>query len=115
MHELSIVEALLEQVGRELHRAGQNGRVKRLEVAIGRLSGVHSGSFRFAFELLAPGTIVEGAKLDISEPPAVCCCARCGARREIEELVAECPGCGSPEITIEQGRDLMLQSIELED
>ena len=27
MHELSIVDALIEQVGREVHRSGQSGKV----------------------------------------------------------------------------------------
>ena len=53
MHELSIVEALIDQVGQELDRAGQQGRVLRLELSIGRLSGVNPDSVRFAFGLLA--------------------------------------------------------------
>lgn len=115
MHELSIVEALIEQVGRELRRAGQKGPVKRLELAIGRLSGIHCDSFRFAFDLLAPGTVAEGADLDITEPCAVCRCRKCGKSQEIEELTAECPACGSSEITIEEGRELLLQSIEIDE
>ena len=115
MHELSIVEALIEQVEREVRRAGQKGRINRLELVIGRLSGVHCDSVRFAFDLLAPGTLVEGAKVDISEPRAVCCCRGCGAREEIDQLVSECPRCHSAEITIEEGRQLLLQSIEIED
>ena len=69
MHELAIAEALIEQVGTELDRAGQKGAVKRLELAVGRLSGVHCDSLRFAFELLSPGTPAEGAELSIREPP----------------------------------------------
>ena len=115
MHELSVVEALIEQVGRELRRAGQKGPVKRLELAVGRLSGVHCDSLRFAFDLLSPGTLVEGAELDIAEPSAVCCCRKCGARREIEELVVVCPQCGSGDVSIEEGRDLLLQSIEIDE
>jgi hydrogenase nickel incorporation protein HypA/HybF len=115
MHELSIVEALIEQVQRELRRAGQQGPVRRLELSVGRLSGVHCGSLRFAFELISPGTPVAGAELNITEPRAVCCCRACGAREEIDELLTECPRCRSPEITIEEGRDLLLQSIEIDD
>ena len=63
MHELAIAKALIEQVGTELDRAGQNKAVKRLELAVGRLSGVHCDCLRFAFELLSPGTPVEGAEL----------------------------------------------------
>jgi len=114
MHELSIVEALIEQVTRELHRAEQTGRVVELNLAIGRLSGVHSGSLQFAFELLSPGSIVEGAQLNIKEPRAGCCCRDCGHTEPIEELVTQCPRCGSANIVIEGGRELTLDSIELE-
>ncbi len=120
MHELAIVEALIEQVGTELDRAGRGtrlrvGSVKRLELAVGRLSGVHCDSLRFAFELLSPGTPAEGAKLSIREPPAISRCHRCGASTEIAEMVIDCPQCGSPEIVIEEGRELLLESIEIDD
>ena len=115
MHELSIVEALIDQVGKELDRAGQPGRVMRVELSVGRLSGVHGESLRFAFGLLAPGTRVEKAELVIQEPKAVSRCRACGAQVEIDDLVVECPRCGSSDITIEGGRELTLQSIEIEE
>ena len=115
MHELSIVEALIDQVGQELERAGQPGRVLRVELSIGRLSGVHGESVRFAFGLLAPGTRVEGAEIVIQEPKAVCQCRACHAQTEIDDLVVQCPRCASNDISIEGGRELMLQSIEIEE
>jgi hydrogenase nickel incorporation protein HypA/HybF len=115
MHELSIAEALIEQVAAELDRAGQRGRVKRLELAVGRMSGVHCGALRFGLELLAPGTVIEDADVSIREPRAVSSCRACGAETEIDEMVSDCPRCHSPEIAIERGRELLLESIELED
>jgi hydrogenase nickel incorporation protein HypA/HybF len=115
MHELSIVEALIEQVQREVQRAGQHGRVQRLELSIGRLSGVSCDSFRFAFELLAPGTLVAEARVSILQPKATCRCHACKAVGEIDEVSVRCPQCGSREVVIEGGRDLVLQSIDLED
>ncbi len=115
MHELAIVEALIEQVGTELDRAEQKGAVKRLEIAVGRLSGVHCDSLRFAFNLLSPGTIAEGAELSIREPSAISRCRQCGTSTEITEMVIDCPLCGSPEIAIEKGRELLLESIDIED
>ena len=114
MHELSIVEALIDQVGKELDRAGQQGRRARLELSVGRLSGVNCESLRFAFGLLAPGTVVEDAEIVIQEPKAVCHCHACNATVEIDDLVVQCPRCASGEITIEGGRELVLQSIEIE-
>ena len=115
MHELAIVEALIEQVGTELDRAGYKGAVKRLELAVGRLSGVHCDSLRFAFSLLSPGTLAEGAELFIREPSAISRCHQCAATTEIAEMVIDCPLCGSSEIVIEKGRELLLESIEIED
>jgi hydrogenase nickel incorporation protein HypA/HybF len=115
VHEVSIVEALIDQVRREVEQSGHDGRVTRLELVVGRLSGVSVDSLRFAFEMLAPGTLVEAAEVEIAEPRAECCCRACGKRTPIDELIVQCPACASPQITIEGGRDLLLQSIELED
>jgi len=115
VHELSIVQAIVEQVEKEVESSGHSGRVTRLELVIGRLSGVCPDSIRFAFQLLAPGTILEAAEIAIDEPKAACACRVCGARSEIEELSAACPACGSRDVTIEGGQELLLQSIELED
>jgi hydrogenase nickel incorporation protein HypA/HybF len=115
MHELSIVEALIDQVGEELDRVSQQGRVLRVELSIGRLSGVYPEAVRFAFGLLGAGTIVENAEIVIEEPKAFCQCHACNARTEIDDLVLECPQCAAAEITIEGGRDMLLQSIEIED
>jgi hydrogenase nickel incorporation protein HypA/HybF len=115
MHELAIVEALIEQVGREVENAGHHGPVQRVELSIGRLSGVSCPSLRFALKLLAPGTVIEKAEVAIVEPKAVCACRTCGAAVEIDDLVSACPQCGSSEISIAGGREMLLQSIDLED
>jgi len=115
MHELAIVSALIEQVRQEIDRAGAAGRVTRVDLVVERFSGVCPDSLQFAFEMLSPGTIVEGAKLVIEHPPAVCRCLACGSTAEIDDLGATCPDCSSPDVSLEGGRDLVLQSIELED
>jgi hydrogenase nickel incorporation protein HypA/HybF len=121
MHELSIVEALIEQVQREVQRSGRiptggpPGRIRRLELAVGRLSGVSCDSLRFAFELLSGDTPVAGAELQITEPKATCRCQTCHARQEVDEITVRCPACGSTQVTLEGGRELLLQSIEIED
>ncbi len=115
MHELSIVQALLEQVQAEVEKSGQRGRVVSLQLVIGRLSGVHADSIRFGFELLSPHSIADGARLCIEQPKARSRCRACGAETEIDEIVICCPACGDPDITICGGQELLLQSIELED
>ncbi|MBN2578661.1 MAG: hydrogenase maturation nickel metallochaperone HypA [Pirellulales bacterium] len=115
MHELSIVEALIEQVGREVKRAGLAGKIHRVELSVGRFSGVNPGCLQFAFNLLTEKTPLEKTEIVIHEPKAVCRCQRCNARIEVDEFVAQCPECGSPEVILEGGRDLTLQSIDVEE
>jgi len=114
VHEFSIVQALLDQVTESISEAGQSGRVVRLDLIVGRLSGVHVDSLRFAFDLLAPESVAEGAQLGIEQKPAAFRCGRCQATGDVVELIADCPRCAAPEITIVGGQELVLQSIELE-
>jgi hydrogenase nickel incorporation protein HypA/HybF len=115
MHELSIVEALIEQVGREVRRSGLPGKIRRVEIAVGRFSGVNPGCLQFAFNLLSEKTPLEKAEIVIHEPKAVCRCQHCNARAEVDQFVGRCPECGSPQVTLEGGRDLTLQSIDVEE
>lgn len=115
MHELSIVEALIDQVKETLVQEGEKGRVLKLELSIGRLSGVNCDSVRFAFGLLAPGTVAEGAEIVFQQPKAACNCRACNVLTEIDDLVIQCPNCGSEDVSIEGGRELLLQSIDVED
>jgi hydrogenase nickel incorporation protein HypA/HybF len=115
MHELSIVEALIEQVQQEVKRAGIEGKIAKLELSIGRLSGVNTDSIRFAFELLSSDTILAGTEIIIFEPKAVCRCNSCQAETEVDDLPLKCPRCSSEDVVIEGGRELLLQSIDVEE
>ncbi len=114
MHEMSIVQALIEQVGIEIRKSGETGVVRGVDVVIGRLSGVHVDSIEFAFEVLSPNTIADGAELRISRPSALIDCRECSNRQSMDGVLMQCPNCGSGDVTIEGGRELLLQSIELE-
>lgn len=65
MHEVSVAEHLLELA--EQVAAGE--RVLCLEVVVGERSCVAPESLRFCFELMAAGTALEGARLDLRVGP----------------------------------------------
>jgi len=115
MHEIAIADAVIEQVQGEVRRAGASGQVTRVALVVGRLSGVNPDSLRFALDLLAKGTMLESARIEIVGQNAFCRCAACGDRAEIDDLEARCRQCGSSDVAIEGGRDLLLESIELEE
>jgi hydrogenase nickel incorporation protein HypA/HybF len=116
MHEVAIVETLLQQVADEVRQSGYSGRVTQLDLIVGRLSGASAEAIRLAFEVLSKDDpLVDGAKLVIAEPKAVCRCQACGVDTEIDELIAACPCCQSGQIQIVGGHDLLLDSIDLDD
>jgi len=87
-------------------------RVSEITVRIGRLTAVVPDSLRYYFDLLAPGTLLEGATLVIEEVPIRGRCADCAARFEIETLSFTCPICGGGLVELLSGRELEVVSLE---
>jgi len=110
MHELSISRALLDAA-----LAHAQGRpVTRLHVSIGALRAVRPGSLAFYFEIVAQGTLCEGAAIESRVLPVRLLCG-CGAEWQSEDLRFGCPrGCGGPTTAL-QGDELLLDSIEVEE
>lgn len=63
MHELSLVDALLRAVAREVGSA----RVHRVQICVGARAAVSLDALRFCFEVCVRGTPLAGARLDIVE------------------------------------------------
>ncbi|MDR0665407.1 MAG: hydrogenase maturation nickel metallochaperone HypA [Helicobacteraceae bacterium] len=113
MHEYSVVQALLDQCEREAKKAGAS-RVLRIEVKAGKLSGIEPKLLKTAFEFFSEDSFCKGAKLRVVTQNVAIECKECGAKSELTELDFCCPKCKSAEITIIDGEDLILTSIEME-
>jgi hydrogenase nickel incorporation protein HypA/HybF len=66
-------------------------------------------------ELSIVEALIDQAEVHIKQPKATCQCGSCGTRSEVDDWFSDCPKCGSAEVTVEGGRELLLQSIEIED
>jgi hydrogenase nickel incorporation protein HypA/HybF len=111
MHELSIAQAVVDVV--ECHAAGR--RVLAVEVRVGHLRQVVPDSLEFAFELVVSGTPLEGAELRIEEVPAVGVCRACGTRSSFDWFPLVCQGCGSLDIELVEGEELLVDALELDE
>ena len=113
MHELSIAEELLEII--ETRAAGAGiGRVERITLKIGEYSGIMPEALEFAFEVAGQGTVAEGARLEIVEVPVTVRCNACEAETVLEDFAFLCTECGSLDVTVLQGNELYLDSIEVD-
>ncbi|MGA1600335.1 MAG: hydrogenase maturation nickel metallochaperone HypA [bacterium] len=108
MHELGITRNIIAIV--EEHAQGIP--VCRVSLSIGKLSGVLPEAVRFCFESCVPGTVLEGAVLEIEEPSGRLECRDCGKTFEAEQLYHSCP-CGSFRHVVVEGDELKIKEMEL--
>jgi hydrogenase nickel incorporation protein HypA/HybF len=111
MHELSIAESVV-RIASE-HAAGR--RVVKVELRVGHLRQVVPSALSFAFELVARGTPVEGAALEIEEVPAAGVCRACEAETPLPRFPLSCRRCGGLDVEVTRGEELLVDSLELED
>jgi hydrogenase nickel incorporation protein HypA/HybF len=106
LHELSIAESVVRIASRQ----ADGRRVMKVQMKIGYLRQVVPSALSFGFGLLAEGTPVEGAQLELEQIPAVGKCRLCGV-----DFPLQCGGCGSFDLEILEGEELMVESLELEE
>lgn len=108
MHELSITQSVVDVVCENAR-----GRpVRSVRIEVGRISGVVVESLEFCFELVAAGTLVEGARLEFDQPDGRAHCRECSSDFTVDDLILLCP-CGSTCVEITAGRDLRIMSMEV--
>jgi hydrogenase nickel incorporation protein HypA/HybF len=110
MHELALTCSIVKMA----EKAARGNRVVRLTLLIGKLAGVTTEAIRFCFDEVARGTSLEGAVLEIIEPEGRARCSGCGAVFSASNLFTACT-CGSFALTLLQGEELMINSIELKE
>ena len=109
MHELSIADAIVQVAVRN----ARGRRVAKVEVKIGHLRQVVPSALAFAFELVSQGTTVEGAELQIEDVPARIACRSCAVDSLATQFPFACPGCGSLDVDVQSGEELLVDSLEL--
>jgi hydrogenase nickel incorporation protein HypA/HybF len=115
MHELSIVESVVDAVT-ETAAKYPGATVKSVKLRVGVLAAVVKESLEFCWELATVGTALAGAALVVNTVPIVVHCAACGRDSEVEGVQSlRCPNCGELAADLRQGRELEIESIEIEE
>ena len=112
MHELSLCQGLMRQVGK-IARENDAEAVERIVLRIGGLSGVEPPLLAQAFEIARMGTVAENAELEMEEGPIVVKCNECGGSSAVPVNRLVCTYCGSWRVLVTEGEELLLVSLEL--
>jgi hydrogenase nickel incorporation protein HypA/HybF len=111
MHELSIADAIVRIA---CTHAGDR-RIETVEVKVGHLRQVVPDSLAFAFALVAEGTVAEGAELVMDVVGAAGVCRDCGVESELPGFPLACAACGSLNVELVRGEELLVDAITARD
>ena len=113
MHELSICQALVDQL-RDLAARESAQRVTRVLLRVGPLSGVEPELLAHAFPIAAAQTVADGAAISVEDAPVRVRCRSCGAQSDAEAGSLVCGLCGDFRTDLVSGDEMLLVSVELE-
>ncbi|MCW2568842.1 MAG: hydrogenase expression/synthesis HypA [Mycobacterium sp.] len=109
MHEIGLCEGLVAAV--ERRAAGRPVAAVRFRVGV--LHRVVEAALVQAFELVAAGTVADGATVDLVTLPVRVRCRACAAETVADDMVSVCGTCGTTDLDLVGGDELVLESITI--
>jgi hydrogenase nickel incorporation protein HypA/HybF len=113
VHELSLVASVIEVLEENAREHGA-ARVTRVVLRVGVMAGVVPELLESAFDTYKKGTLAGSARLEIVRVPVKLRCPGCGGEAVREDADFSCAACGSRRVEIVEGRELVVQTIDLE-
>ena len=110
---MALCESIL-QILEQQSRAQAYERVKTVRLEIGELAQVELEALRFGFEVVARGTLAEGARLEIDDVQGEAWCLRCRRSVRLRERFECCAECGGFELQITRGEEFRVKELEVE-
>ena len=113
MHELSITQSILS-IALEKANEAKASKISKINLVIGELSGIVDDCVQFYFDILSKDTIAAEASISFHQPPTQLRCRNCSTVFSPRNGDWSCPGCHEQKIEIISGRELYVESIEVE-
>lgn len=113
MHEMSLMASIFEILKKHLPDETQS-KVTKVSLVVGKLTNAVPDALQMAFEAFAKDTVFEGAVLEIQVIPIKVRCLDCQQESELEQPIFLCPSCNSPVVEVLSGREMYIDSMEVE-
>ncbi|MDR1976731.1 MAG: hydrogenase maturation nickel metallochaperone HypA [Campylobacteraceae bacterium] len=113
MHELSVVNSLIELCEQNA-KANDAQKVIKVEVKIGKLSGIEPHFLQLTFDTFKEKTICENAKLLVNIQEVIIECLSCGFQGTLKNNEFICEKCGGNDVRVVDGEDMVLMRLEME-
>jgi hydrogenase nickel incorporation protein HypA/HybF len=89
-------------------------RVNLVRLTIGELTAIMPDALQFAWEAMTPGTLSEGAVLEVRQIGARSKCLECGTEWEHDQYDRLCPSCGSFACEVLTGNELRIDDVDVD-
>jgi hydrogenase nickel incorporation protein HypA/HybF len=109
MHEIGLCEGVLAVA----LDAAAGEQVKRVRLRVGRLQGVVPEVMDQAWEMVSEGTLASGSRVELVDVAVEVRCRACGQDTEALAAPFNCGQCGSPDVEIVRGDELVVEEVEL--
>lgn len=114
MHEMGIAEGILSSAITAAEEAGAT-TINEVDITVGVLTEVMEDALQFAWEAIRTGTMAESAVLNVTMLDARSRCADCGHEWGHDRYSgAQCPSCNGYLIRLLVGRELKIDSIDID-
>ncbi len=110
---MGVTQEVLRAITEAAEEAGAV-RINSARVTIGELTDIVPDALLFAWEALTPGTLAEGAVLEIRETGGRSICLVCGAEFDHDRFDRRCTSCGSFATRVAKGDELTIDNIDVE-
>ena len=114
MHEMGIAIQIINLV-RGSMPPDEPLRVKAIHLRVGKLTAIVPQSLRFCMDVVTKDTPAEGAEIVFNEVDVTVECGDCGKESVIDEPPFACKECGSDQVEVTGGREMIVESIEVEE
>ncbi len=113
MHEFGITENIVK-IALDKASETQAGKITQINLVIGELSAFIPDSIQFYFDSLSKDTIAQEAVLQFELVPAQLRCRNCSTIFNPQDTLWSCPKCQGQSVEIFKGRELYIESMEVE-
>ena len=111
MHELSVIRNILDIVDDTVKENGLKN-VSKVRLLIGKMRQIVPEVMQFAFEAATKETLLEKSELEIEFQSIIMKCNKCSNEFKVHQNQYFCDKCQCTDLSIIQGQELIIKSIE---
>jgi hydrogenase nickel incorporation protein HypA/HybF len=111
MHELGLAQDVLEKVKAEAKAKGIP-KVTYAKLKIGESRITDPPEFKEIFSTISAGSVADGMRLELEILPLKAVCSDCKKEFKSKTLRLDCPHCGSTNIQISSGKQLLIEDLK---